>query len=306
MKLEQVLSENPEELRRQLPIIAKNCSDYLKAVQATDKILWRGSKQTTSVFYRTYPKGDRPSRDTTPPVDEIFRQLVELDHPGYGRIRRSASFAYLSDKRDDVQTFGNPYIMIPENGSEYAIFEGVDDLTIVMKIQIGNAIRRFLEDMRVKITRDHIILLKAFLDDVKMSKRTSDMIEDVIDNVEQGIYNNLDDIDEHNHDDYVRMLMSALKATIPYMFFGLTDQLVSTESPAIDIVVKLIRDRLSIPLVISSDFSQIVRQARGAEILVTGNRGYYMISREALVKLFGRGESTEPEGFATLLLNGDY
>lgn len=104
----------------------KHCSEYLKAVRATKKFLYRGQHDTSLPIFVGYPRKNRAPTDSNPEAQELYDKY--LSYMGFKALRSNSIFT--TSDRYQAESFGNLFVIFPKNGFQFTWATEAADLVL--------------------------------------------------------------------------------------------------------------------------------------------------------------------------------
>ena len=101
--------------QKMFDILDRECSDFLQAFKETEKFLFRGLRETVSVF-EGRSRLDRKPKDSRSAISQRFDQA--LKNAGFQALRSNSIFT--TSNRWDAEGYGNTlYLIFPKNGFDF-------------------------------------------------------------------------------------------------------------------------------------------------------------------------------------------
>jgi hypothetical protein len=143
--LEKMKSRPTTGVQKMFAILDSECSEFLKVFKETQKFLYRGLRDTVSVF-EGRSREDRSPQDSTNEISERFDQA--LKNAGFSALRSNSIFTTTS--LGFASTYGHTlYLIFPKNGFHF-LYTNTKDLILNDWSLIAdvNEMREFKEKLR--------------------------------------------------------------------------------------------------------------------------------------------------------------
>jgi len=95
--------------------IEKNCSEYLTAVRATGRVLYRGQYDSKMPIFVGYPRKNRQPKDSDEKAQKIYDENLTI--MGFDALRSNSIFT--TSDFNQAEGYGNLYAIFPKNGFKF-------------------------------------------------------------------------------------------------------------------------------------------------------------------------------------------
>ena len=120
------LAPMDEKLLKYFSYIEEHCSEYLKHVRSTGKLLYRGQSDASQPIFVGYPRADRKPKDSNKKAQELCDKYLTLK--GFKALRSNSIFT--SSNKSQAGRYGDVYAIFPKNGFKYLWSTKDDDLVL--------------------------------------------------------------------------------------------------------------------------------------------------------------------------------
>lgn len=116
----------PDNFDRYMKAIIKNCKTVVAACKSTDKLLYRGTKETATAFYGK-PFDERYAKDSEREISAAFNQALRLE----GAVATRDNSMFTTTRKGFAQGFGNNlYIIFPRDPMHFTWSDKIRDLVL--------------------------------------------------------------------------------------------------------------------------------------------------------------------------------